>query len=64
MMKNDSTLLLLHANARGGLRRKKKNKIFKNFGNRPYIFSSSYSESASKNKQFKPKHDHIRIKIS
>ena len=23
MMKNDSTLLLLHANARGGLRRKK-----------------------------------------
>ena len=33
MMKNDSTLLLLHANARGGLRRKK-NKMFKNFGNR------------------------------
>ena len=60
MMKNDSTLLLLHANARGGLRRKKKN--FQKFWKS--IFSSSYSESASKNKQFKPKHDHIRIKIS
>ena len=28
------------------------------------MFSSSYSESASKIKQFKPKHDHIHIKIS
>ena len=28
------------------------------------IFLSSYSESASKNKQFKSEHDHIRIKTS